>query len=101
MKRLVIVAAGLGIATAALAGKEEREVYTKQVVPAMRAAEAAWKSSCGCALQISVDETSINETAEMHSTEHTCQEITDEVPKYCTDDASKKALCQMKTLVFK
>ena len=90
----LIVAA---VSVPAFAGKREREVMEKEAVPAMRDAEAKFKESCACALQINVDDT-LQSTDELRNAGHVAKDIAAHVPKYCSDAASKKAMCQMKTL---
>lgn len=95
--RFVIVAALLTLSLPAVAGKLERDTLTKEVVPAIEKAEAKFKSSCGCPLKITVDD-SMNTRDLMFQAKHIAEDVGDESAKYCTDGASKKALCQMKTL---
>ena len=103
----VLVAAGLMglfatmVTTAtALAGKQEREMMKNEVMPAVKAAEAKFKSSCGCALAITVDETTVKSTDDMYKVKHMAEWVTEGAGSYCTDAASKKAVCQMKSLVL-
>jgi hypothetical protein len=100
MKRVTMFAVMIVCATA-FAGKEEREFMNKEVQPAARSAEAKWKSSCGCALTVAVDEASFKVKDDMYSAKHFCERVAEEITGYCTDDASKKAMCQMKKLVVK
>ena len=100
MKRLIAIAVVL-VSVTAIAGKEERDFMSKEVQPAAREAEAKWKGACGCALKISIDEASFKVKDDMFAAKHFCGYITDGIGGYCTDDASKKAMCQMKTLVVK
>lgn len=96
--RFLIIAALSAVSLTAVAGKLERDTMTKEVLPAIAKAEASWKSSCGCPLTIKVDEASMNTRDLMFQAKHTAEDIGEESAKYCTDAASKKALCQMKTL---
>src|SRR2546421_12208405 len=100
MKRWIVTGCLLA-SVAALAGKEERDFMKNEVQPAARDAEAKWKSSCGCALKVAVDEASFKNKDDMYPAKHLCETVSEEVVKYCTDAASKKAMCQMKTLVIK
>ena len=100
MKR-VVVALVMVASVTALAGKEERDMMSKEVQPAARAAEAKWKSSCGCALKVAVDEASFKVKDDMYAAKHFCETVTESVGEYCNDAASKKAMCQMKTLAIK
>ena len=100
MKKTVLFAALMMTMMASLsafAGKAEREYMKDTVVPAVKAAETAYKSSCGCALKIVVAAT-IKTTDDMSQARYVAQSVTEGVAGYCTDDASKKAVCQMKTL---
>ena len=92
---LIVAAVGLP----AFAGKREREVMEKEVVPAMRDAEAQVKGSCGCALAINTDDT-MQSIDELRNARNVARNVAQSVPKYCTDAASKKAVCQMKTLTI-
>jgi len=83
----------------AFAGKREREVKEKEAIPAARDAETKWKTSCGCALAISIDD-SLESIDELRNAKNMGRNIGDNVGKYCSDAASKKALCQLKTLTF-
>src|ERR1700754_2221436 len=81
----------------AFAGKTERDYMTNTVQPAVKEAETKFKSSCGCALKINVSDT-LKTTDEMAQARNISNSITEGAPGYCNDDASKKAICQMKTL---
>ena len=96
--RLLIVAALSAVSLTAVAGKLERDLMTKEVAPAVTEAEAKFKSSCGCPLKITVDEATMNTRDLLRQAKHIAEEVGEESAKYCTDAASKKALCQMKTL---
>jgi hypothetical protein len=98
-----LIAASLmvvSVSVTAFAGKRERDLMTKEVVPAVEEAQTTFQKSCGCPLVITVDEGTITSMDEIRSAKHMATDITEHVPKYCTDGASKKALCQMKTLTF-
>ena len=71
----------------------------KEVVPAMRSAEAQVKGSCGCALAVNVDDT-MQSIEELRNARNVANSVAEGAPKYCTDAASKKAVCQMKTLTI-
>ena len=89
------------ISTTALAGKEERDFMTKEVQPKAKEAAAKWKSSCGCDLKIQIDDASFTKKDDMSAAASFFGHIIDGVGGYCTDGASKKAMCQLKTLVVK
>jgi len=100
MKR-VLVCVLMAVSVTAVAGKEERDFLTKEVQPAAREAEAKWKASCGCALKVAVDEASFTVKQDMHPAKQFCERVAESIAGYCTDAASKKAMCQMKTLVVR
>jgi hypothetical protein len=95
--RFLIVAALSAVSLTAVAGKLERDTMTKEVLPAIEKAEAKFKSSCGCPLKITVDD-SMNTRDLMFQAKHIAEDVGEESAKYCTDAGSKKALCQMKKL---
>ena len=82
----------------AFGGKEEREYMTSTLTPAVKAAEAAFQKACGCGLKVVVDEKTIKSKNEMYQAKNVSDSVTEGSAKYCTDDASKKAVCQLKTL---
>jgi hypothetical protein len=90
----------MSLSLTAFAGKAERDAMSKKVVPAVNAAEEKFKASCGCPLKITVDETTIKSTNDMTLAKYMAEHVTAGAPKYCTDDASKKAVCQMKNLTL-
>jgi hypothetical protein len=98
MKKIILFAALMMTASLpAFAGKAEREYMKDTVMPAVKAAETAYKSSCGCALKIVVGPT-LKTTDDMSQARNIANAVAEGVAGYCTDDASKKAVCQMKTL---
>ena len=101
MKR-VLVASGflMLLSVSAFAGKEERDYATGTMNPAVAKAEATYKSSCGCPLKITIDDKTIKSKDDMSSARYIAESVTEGAPGYCTDAASKKAVCQMKTLVI-
>jgi len=82
----------------AFAGKAEREYMKSDVMPAVKKAQDNFKKFCGCALAIKVNESTIKTTDDMYPAKHIAESVADGVEGYCTDDASKKAVCQMKSL---
>jgi len=101
MKHVFVGVLIAGSMTAAFAGKEERDFFSKELEPAARGAEAKWKSSCGCSLKIALDEASYSVKHDMYTAKAFCDRVAESITGYCTDGASKKAMCQMKTLVVK
>jgi hypothetical protein len=100
MNRVIVVTLLLTSATA-LAGKEERDFMNTEVQPKAKEATSKWKSSCGCELKIQIDDASFTKKDDMRAASSFLEHIIDGVGGYCTDAASKKALCQLKTLVVK
>nr|HEX4316030.1 hypothetical protein [Kofleriaceae bacterium] len=90
----------MSVSALAIAGKEERDLYTKDVAPAVSAAQSAWKSSCGCPLAVKIDDSIMNSRYQLNQVKNLSDSISEEAPKYCTDAASKKAMCQMSTLAI-
>jgi hypothetical protein len=88
------------ISLTAFAGKEDREFKDKELMPAVKAAEAKFKSACGCALAITIDEATVKTRDDYAHVKYTADTVTEGAAGYCTDAASKKAVCQMKTLVL-
>jgi hypothetical protein len=84
----------------AFAGKKERDIMEKQVMPAVKDAEAKYKSACGCPLTITVDEASFKSTDEIHGAAHVASNLAEGIVKYCNDAPSKKAMCQLKSLTI-
>lgn len=101
MKRVLIGTALLVVSMTAsmtaFAGKTERDYMTNEVQPAVKAAEGKFKAACGCALKFNVSD-SLKSTDDMAQARHIADAITEGAPGYCSDDASKKAVCQMKTI---
>jgi hypothetical protein len=103
-KRLIVASLILGsltsLSASALAGKRERDLMTNGVAPAVKEAEKQYQTSCGCALTITVDEAALTSMDELRAAKYIAGHVTDGAKKYCTDDASKKAVCQLKTLTI-
>ncbi|HEU4733590.1 MAG TPA: hypothetical protein VFT22_37105 [Kofleriaceae bacterium] len=97
MKSVLIGAVLMLASLTAFAGKTERDYMTNEVQPAVKAAEAKFKAACGCALKINVSDT-LKSTDDMAQARNISNAITEGAPGYCNDAASKKAICQMKTL---
>jgi hypothetical protein len=100
MKRVLSTTAGVAMmlfSLSAFAGKAEREYMANEVVPAVKAAETKFKAACGCALKIAVAD-SLKSTDDLAQARNIANSVTEGAPGYCTDDASKKAMCQLKTL---
>ena len=100
MKRVMVATGLMFLSLTAFAGKEERDMMSKEVMPAVQAAEAKFKESCGCPIKITVDEKTIKTKDDMYPAKHMAEYVTEGAPAYCNDAASKKAMCQMKTLTL-
>lgn len=98
MKQAVVVAAVMFCSITAFAGKTEREYMKNTVMPAVKKAQDNFKKFCGCALAVTVNEGTVKSTDDMSGARYIAEAIADGVEGYCTDDASKKAMCQMKSL---
>jgi hypothetical protein len=97
MKSFLIGTAVMLVSLTAFAGKTERDYMTNTVKPAVKDAQDKFKASCGCALAINVSDT-LKSTDDMAQARNISNAITEGAPAYCNDDASKKAMCQMKTV---
>jgi hypothetical protein len=97
MKYVIVAAAIMLISLTAYAGKEEREFMKNEVVPAVQKAEAEFKKSCGCGLKINVN-ANLKSRDEMAQARNISNAIVEGAPKHCTDDASKKAMCALKSV---
>lgn len=97
---LASLLAASAISLTAFAGKEDREFKEKELMPAVKDAESKFKAACGCSLAISIDESTVKNKDDYHHVKYIAGSVADGVAGYCTDAASKKALCQMKTLVL-
>lgn len=100
MKRVLMgtgIAMMMTLSLSAFAGKAERDYMTNEVQPAVKAAETKFKASCGCALKINVSDT-LKSRDDLAQARNVSNSITESAEAYCNDAASKKAMCQMKTL---
>ena len=97
MKAIYLIATAIALPVTAVAGKQEREYMKTDVVPAIRKAEATFKTSCGCGLRIAVT-SSIKTRNDLYEAKHIAEMVTEGAPGHCTDAESKKAVCQMKSL---
>jgi hypothetical protein len=88
------------LSSAAVAGKRERDMHDKEVVPAVHEAEAKFKEGCGCALAITIDEPTLKSTDDLRAVRRMANHVAEGAPKYCTDAAAKKAVCQLKSLTL-
>jgi hypothetical protein len=92
-----ILGAALLVSSLAIAGKAEREYVKTDLTPAVTKAQDSFKKACGCALKINVN-ANLKEIDDMRQAKYISDNISDSAAGYCTDDASKKAMCVMKTL---
>jgi hypothetical protein len=100
MKTILIAASLSALTLTAFAGKQERELMKTRVEPALAKANEKFHSACGCPTPITVDEASVKGTDDLHNFIYMADDIADNAPKYCTDAASKKAMCQLKSLTL-
>lgn len=97
--RLIVTAIiTTSLAAVAYAGKLERDQMTNKVAPAVADTEAKWKSSCGCPLKMTVDDTTLTTMEDLRAAQHFAENVAEGVVQYCTDASSRKAMCQMHTL---
>ncbi|MES2040682.1 hypothetical protein ACO0LD_04225 [Undibacterium sp. Ji83W] len=84
----------------AFAGKAERDFMSNEVEPAVKAATAGLKTSCGCDVKFDIKADSFQTTDDMFKIKHFASTIKDNAGAYCADAASKKAICKMKSIEF-
>jgi hypothetical protein len=94
------VLATSAISLTAFAGKEDRDYKEKELMPAVKETQAKYKAACGCSLAIVIDEATVKTKDAYTEVKYMVSAVAEGVTGYCTDAASKKAMCQMKTLVL-
>lgn len=85
---------------AAWAGKAERDFMTAEVEPAVKEATAAFKKSCGCDVKFDVKQDSFQSKDDMFKIKYFASTIKDNAGSYCSDAATKKAMCKIKSIEF-
>ena len=85
-------------AFAAQAGKAERDFIASDVEPAIKEAAAAYKKSCGCDVKFDVKLDTYKDKDELFKVKYFANAIKDGAPAYCTDAATKAAMCKLKTV---
>ena len=101
MKKVLIVVSLSALSLTAFAlTKEEREFLKTSVTPALAEANAKFHGACGCPTPITIDEGTITSMDDVHNFKYMADDVAENAPKYCTDAASKKAMCQLKSLTF-
>ncbi|HEX4416456.1 MAG TPA: hypothetical protein VH165_01095 [Kofleriaceae bacterium] len=85
------------VSLSAFAGKTERDYMTNEVQPAVKAAKDKLKSACGCTVNFTVSD-SLKTTDDMAQARNIANAVTEGAPAYCSDAASKKAVCKLKTI---
>ncbi len=102
MKKNVLWIAALSLvcATAAHAGKAERDFYAAEVEPALKTATTTLKQSCGCDVKVSVKQDSFQTVDHLRQVRYSAGTIIDNAPRYCNDAPSKAAVCKLKTLEY-
>lgn len=97
----VLIAAALSVVSLvsieAFAGKAERDFMTNEVQPAVKKVEGKLKEACGCNTKFVVSD-SLKTRDDLAQARNIANDISDNVGKYCSDAASKKAVCQLKTI---
>lgn len=84
----------------AFAGKPERDFVTNEAEPAMQEAVATIKSSCGCDVKFDAMYDTFKDINELWLIKRFANAITEGVAPYCSDEASKAAMCNLKTIEF-
>jgi hypothetical protein len=100
MKRRLVIATIVFSSLTALAGKAERDAVTKTLEPAVKDAGEKFKAACGCALEITVDDSTVTKLDDIRLAKYMAEDISKNAPKYCSDAASKKAMCQLKSIAL-
>ena len=95
-----ISAIALLLPLSAFAGKAERDFMSNEVEPAVKAATASFKTSCGCDVKFDIKADSFQSTDDMFKIKYFASTIKDNAASYCTDAATKKAICKMKSIEF-
>jgi hypothetical protein len=98
LTRFALAAAVFGLASLAHAGKAERDFYAAEVQPAVNAAATTLKQACGCDVKFDVKMSTYETVDQMRQIKHYVSSISSEAGRYCTDAASKKAICQLKSV---
>ena len=84
----------------AFAGKAERDFTTTEAQPAIQEAAATLKSSCGCDVTFDVKFDTFKDLNELWLIKRFANSITEGAPPYCSDEATKAAMCTLKTIEF-
>jgi hypothetical protein len=95
MKR--ILCAFTLVCVCAFAGKAERQFKLENVDPAVKKAVADFKAACDCTLTVKIAD-NVSDERSMGNAVNILRDIYEHAKGYCTDGASKKAVCKMKTL---
>ncbi|MEO7014592.1 MAG: hypothetical protein ABI127_09790 [Dokdonella sp.] len=84
----------------AFAGKAERDFTTSEAEPAVKEAVATLKNSCGCDVAFDVKFDTFKDLNELWLVKRFANAIKDGAEPYCSDAASKAAMCNLKTIEF-
>ncbi len=84
----------------AFAGKPERDFTTNEAQPAVQEAVATLKTSCGCDVNFDVKFDTFKDVNELWLIKRFANSINDGAESYCSDEASKAAMCNLKTIEF-
>ena len=98
MRALLIAASALALAGSAHAGKEERDYQANELAPAMKDAASALLKGCGCAWKTNVNWDTFKTKDQMMLLRYFSTSVAENARRYCDTAASKKAICQLKTL---
>lgn len=98
MKTKMLLALLAAVPLLAFAGKAERDFISKEVEPAIQASGAQISKSCGCAIKFDVKLESFADVDQLRNLRNFVRAAGDGAAGYCTDAASKAAVCKMKTM---
>lgn len=84
----------------AFAGKAERDFTTTEAQPAVQEAVATLKSACGCDVTFDVKYDTFQDLNQLWLVKRFANAIKDGAEPYCSDAASKAAMCNLKTIEF-
>jgi hypothetical protein len=96
--KFLLAVLGVALSGLAQAGKAERDFYAAEVDPAVKAAAATLKKSCGCDVKFDVNMSTLQTVDHMRQVRGFANSITEKAGGYCTDAPSKAAICQMKSV---
>jgi hypothetical protein len=98
MKQQLIFLAFL-LPSMAFAGPAERKLLNDDVMPSIKKAQEAYKTNCGCSLEMTVDK-GITTKDGLLAARRLAEEIAGGAAKACSDKEAKGLLCKMNSLNF-